>query len=120
MTTLISYLGDIAGFAGGDRFYPAPHIAALPSDHPIKRFVTFMWVYDRELRAGRLSGEYSDDNAELFARFALIDDEFVRVASVGVDDAELAEVFEVPIEQIAAKRRDLLSLRLATLRTGRS
>lgn len=111
MTTLIRYRGDIAGFAGGDRFYPAPHIAALPNGHPIKRFVIFMWLYDQELRADRLPGEYTDERAELFARFALIDDdEFARLESAGVSDRELADELEVPIEQIGAKRGDLARL----------
>ena len=67
-----------------------------------------MCVFAERVNTGELPGPYSDHRAELYARSALIDDnEFLRADGEGVSDEALAERFNVPVEQIAAKRRDL-------------
>ena len=67
-----------------------------------------MCAYAERVRSGRLPGPYSDGQAEMFARSALIDDdEFRHLVANGYDDLLLAGHFAVPLEQIAAKRRDL-------------
>ena len=105
---LVSYGDEVVAVAGTTRFYLAPQVEALGERDPLVAFVALMCAYADRVRSGRLPGPYSDDRAELFARSALIDnDEFRHLEANGYDDLLLAGHFDVPTEQIAAKRRDL-------------
>lgn len=108
MSTLIHYHGELVAVSGATRFYPAPRIRALATGDPLRAIVGLMCVYAQRVHSGRLSGPYTDQDAERYARSALIDDDhFTRAAAAGLDDDRLAERFNVPPEQIQAKRRDL-------------
>ena len=108
MTTLIQYRGEVVAVAGASRFHLAPHIEAREPGDPLRAVATLMCVFAERVHAGELAGPYNDARAELYARCALIDDdEFACASADGESDAALAARFSVPIEQIAAKRRDL-------------
>ena len=107
MTTLIQYRGDVVAVAGATRFHLAPHVEALSPRDPLRAIVALMCAFAERVQSGELTGPYSDHRAELYARSALIDDdEFMRATDEGLDDNELAARFNVPIEQIEAKRED--------------
>jgi len=102
----ISYAGAVAAAAGPTRFFLAPRIAALPDAHPTKRVVAFMCAYAREILTGQLPAPYSDQDAERFARAALIDPgTFARYPRA--TDEQLADFLGVPAEQVAARRAEL-------------
>lgn len=108
MTTLIHYRGELVAIAGPERFYLAPHVAARPPSDPLRAMAALMCVFAQRVRDGDLLTPYSDGRAERYARSALIDDDEFRRADVrGDGDEALAAQFNVPVEQIEAKRRDL-------------
>jgi hypothetical protein len=90
--------------------YLAPRIDALGVGDPELRFVAAMCLYSRDVDAGEVPGPFTSGDAELYARCVLMpDEEFERHARER--DGELARSFGVPVEQVAAKRRDLEALR---------
>jgi hypothetical protein len=105
MTTLIKYDGRIAAIASRARVHFCPPLHELDAGDPLRRFVHIMGRYARDIATGALPGDYSDEDAELYARTALIDDDDFH-AVAGEPDAELAARFNVPLEQIARKRSD--------------
>jgi hypothetical protein len=108
MTTLIQFRGEVVAVAGATRFHLAPRVEALSPRDPQRAIVALMCLFAERVQAGELPGPYSDHRAELYARSALIDDdEFRRATNEGLDDRELAARFNVPLEQIDAKREDL-------------
>jgi hypothetical protein len=107
--TLISYRGRAAAMAGRDRFYLAPHIAERADGDPVKTFVCYLALYARDVLCGQLPGEpgrYFPARAERYARACLIPAR-AFLARADRPDAELAEHFNVPLEQIAARRAEL-------------
>jgi hypothetical protein len=108
MTTLITYRGTVVAVAGATRFHLAPWVETLGRRDPLRAIVALMCVFAERVHAGELRGPYSDQRAELYARSALIDDaEFTRSTGEGLEDHQLAERFNVPPEQIDAKRHDV-------------
>jgi len=105
---VVKYREEVVAVAGPARFYLAPDIETRAPQDPVRMMAVFTCAFANEVHTGALPGPYSDDRAELFARCALIDDdEFLRGQAAGDDDETLASRFGVPVEQIAAKRRDL-------------
>ena len=101
----ISYRGELVALATRTRVYLAPQVSALPRGDPKLRFVAALCLYGRDVDAGEVPGPYDDGEGELYARTLLIpDEEFERVRHEC--DEELAERLRVPVEQVAAKRRD--------------
>jgi hypothetical protein len=102
---LIFHRGRLAALAA-DRVHYAPHIEALEADHPERRFVAALCLYSHAVDAGRAGCDgYDQEDAERFARALLMPGEaFAPV--VAWPDAELAELFTAPLDQVAARRRD--------------
>lgn len=109
---LITYNGLVAASAGATRAYFAPHLQERPDDDPERRFVSAMLLYYHAIDRGELPGPYTDADAELYARAALVVDEDFA-ASRYLGDEELAARYGVPIEQIVAKRDDVRAQGLA-------
>jgi hypothetical protein len=111
--TLISYRGRVAAMAGPERFSLAPHIADLADGDPVKTFVCYLALYARDVLTGQLPDEpsrYFPQRGERYARACLIPArEFLPLA--GRPDAELAQRFSVPIEQIPIRRAELAAQR---------
>jgi hypothetical protein len=102
----IRFRGRLAALAG-DVVVFAPHIEALEPDHPEWRFVSAMCVYACELAQGLHAMAYDQKDAERNARALLMPtEEFAMVARWS--DAEIAELFAAPLDQVAARRRELV------------
>jgi hypothetical protein len=113
--TLIVYESEIVASVGATRVYFVPPIDALESSDPLLRFVSLMAAYALEVRHGSAPGPYSHVRAELFARYALVDDDqFEMLDANAISDELLAGHFGVPVEQIERKRKDLSAEREST------
>lgn len=86
-----------------------PHVAVLEGDHPTRRWVFCLGLFALDVFEMRIPGPYTEFRAALFARQALIPDEEFRPLIL-LDDAVIAEYFNVPLPQIVEKRTDLAAL----------
>ena len=102
---LVTYDGAPAALVGVRRFSFLGQMRHLPPGHPVVRVVAYMAYYGQLVLSGDM-GDYSDREAELFARSALIDYEQLSVSS-GESDESLAAHFRIPIEQITKAREEL-------------
>lgn len=105
----ISYRAELVALTTRARVYLAPDVAALPAGAPKLRFVAALCLYGRDIDRADISGPYCSDDAELYARCLLVPDEEFKLR-IAERDEQLAEYFQVPIEQIRWKRRDLAAL----------
>lgn len=104
--TPIVFRNRLAAAAAEEHFYLAEHIDALETDHPYRAFVELMCCYAGTILRGEQPGPYADDHAEQCVRNVLMpDDDFV--AHWYEPDAELAERYTVPLDQVPKKRLDL-------------
>lgn len=101
----ILYRGALVAAATPERVYLRPDIAALEDGHPLLRFIAVMCLYSRDVDTGAVPGPYSNERAELYARCVLIGDDDLA-AHRSERDEQLAQRYGVPLEQVAAKRRD--------------
>lgn len=60
-----------AAVVGAQRIFLAPHIAALPLAHPVRRHVVAKAVYALDVAEGLRPGPYRDDAADRWARRVL-------------------------------------------------
>lgn len=99
----ITYRTRPVAIASAQRFWLTDEIDALPTGDALKTWACFMCLYARDVLSGVLPGPYTDTDAELFARAALIPDHaFQRLRRL--PDEQLAVHFNVPLEQIAEQR----------------
>jgi hypothetical protein len=104
---LITYGGQLVAIAAPRRVLLMPPIAVLESDHPRRRFVATLALVWREMQCATEPEPYDASVAQFYARWILIPNgDFARL-SVSMDDTELAEHFNVPPEEVPAKREDL-------------
>jgi hypothetical protein len=102
----IIYRGELVAIATRARVHLAPEVAVLARGDPKLRFVAAMCLYSRDLDTGELAGPYRPEDAELYARCVLLpDDEFELHQHE--PDGWLAARFQVPVEQVRAKRADI-------------
>lgn len=105
-TILVLYRGAPAALVSRRQISFVGDIRHLPPGDPVVRVVAHMAFYAQLVLSGDMPAPYTDEGAQQFARFALIDtDEFVSQA--GDADEELAAHFRVPVEQIMSTRREL-------------
>jgi hypothetical protein len=104
-TILVTYGGAPAALVGVRRFSFLGEVRHLPPGHPVVRVVAYMAYYAQLVLSGDM-GDYSDREAELFARSALIDYEQLAVRE-GDSDELVAAHFRIPIEQITKAREEL-------------
>jgi hypothetical protein len=103
---LVLYRHSPAALVGPTRFSYLGEIRHLPPGHPTVRMVTHMGYYAQLVLTGQLPDSYADEDAERFARFALIDPEELQ-RRARESDAGLAARFRVPAEQIELARQEL-------------
>jgi hypothetical protein len=109
----IRWSGRVVALALGDLVYLLPPLNVLEPDHPHRRFVSMLALVVRQMRLGGEDDPEDDVLAGFYARAGLLpDEEFLRLDD-GRPDAELAEHFNVPLEQVEQKRYDLAFLRPA-------
>jgi hypothetical protein len=90
-------------------------VAELPPGHPQLRLTVYMAIYAHLIACGQHAATYNDQDAQRFARHALIDQhELLERASQA--DENLAEHFRVPLDQITAARAELCATRASTTR----
>ena len=100
---LVNYRGGPAALVGTTRFSFLGDVRHLPPGHPDVRIVVHMSCYARLVLLGEMPRPYTDEYAERFARFALIDDGQLGRNS----DQTLARRFAVPSDQVARAREEL-------------
>lgn len=105
--TLIGYGGRLAAVAGADRVHFLSPVRALEDDHPVRRFVAAVALVAREMQREPDAEPYDEVLAHFCARWILIPNEPFAAIAPTRTDAELAEHFNVPLEQVAAKRADM-------------
>jgi hypothetical protein len=107
--TLIQYRGWPLALALPDRVLPHPALEALAERdeaEPLVRFACALALYAFELHAGLIEAPFDQARAERYAHELLMPAETFGPV-VCVTDAELAERFSVPVEQVGARRLDL-------------
>ena len=104
-TILVRYEGAPAALVGVRRFSFLGDVGHLPPGHPVVRVVAYMAYYAQLVLSGDM-GDYSDRDAEVFARSALID--YERLGErLSDSDESLATEFRIPIEQVSKAREEL-------------
>ena len=100
----VIYQARLVAGVGSDDIVLAPAIAELEDDHPRRRFVTAMCM----LASDKVRAEmpYDDRSAEHFARTLLMPEAAWRGAA-DYSSVELAEAFNVPLEQVVRRRAEL-------------
>jgi hypothetical protein len=104
---VVRYGGVIAAVGTDDCVYFLPPITALERDHPRRRFVGVVALVAREMALGPDPEPYDEGLAQFYARILLMPNDEFELLSDELSDAELAERFNVPLEQVAAKRADV-------------
>lgn len=102
----ITYRGRLAAFAEDQHVLLAPHIGALEVDHPERRFVCCLCIHSCEVDEGLVRAAYTDRGAAAAARAMLMAAE-AFIAYADLPGHELAGLFCVPLDQVAARRGQL-------------
>src|SRR3954451_2787497 len=105
---LVRYGGEVVAVVTEHHALLAPSIAALEPDHPRRRFVAAVVLVGREMTAEPGAERYDDEQAAFYARILLLPNDEFELLAGQLTDAELAEYFNVPLDQVRAKRRDVL------------
>jgi hypothetical protein len=104
-TILVTYAEAPAALVGVRRFSFLGQVRHLPPGHPVVRVVAYMAYYAQLVLSSDM-GDYRDEDAELFARSALID--YAKLAvRVADSDESLAARFRIPVEQVSNARKEL-------------
>lgn len=104
-SVLIQYAGRPAALVGIRRLSFLGDVRHRPPGDPVVRVVCLMAYYAQLVLGGEMAGPYTDEEAERFARLALIDErELAR--HCGESNDALANRFRVPVEQVAQARKE--------------
>jgi hypothetical protein len=99
--------GELLALADESRVWFAPSIDVLEPDHPRRRFAGMLALAAALMQTEPDAEPYDPQKAAYYARYILIPDTAFIVFRERESDAELAERFNVPLEEIAAKQIDL-------------
>ena len=102
----INHRGRVAAFAEGSDVLLSSEITVLEEDHPERRFVCCLCIHSCDVDEGLVPAPYSDQDASAAARAMLMPAE-AFAAYAELPDHELAELFTVPLDEVAARRRQL-------------
>jgi hypothetical protein len=102
---LVIYRGAPAALVGVRRFSFLGDVRHLPPRHPVVRMVAQMAYYAQLVLAGQMPADYTDEDAERFARLALINPEQLAHRQRDSDQA-LAARFRVPADEVARAREE--------------
>ena len=107
LTVIRGLHGELLAVADESQVWFAPEIEALEVDHPQRRFAAMLALTSMLMQTEPDAEPYDPRVAAFYARYILIPDTTFVLFRERECDAELAERFSVPLEQIAAKARDL-------------
>jgi hypothetical protein len=106
-TTRITYGGQLVAYALEEHVLLLRPIAVLEHDHPVRRFVSLLALVAHEMETGAGPDGYSPWRARMHTREILMPDEVFLDVARSKHDYELAEHFNVPLGEVAARRHDL-------------
>jgi len=104
---LIRYGGQVVAVATQHHVLLAPSVSVLEADHPRRRFVAALAMVGREMTSEPGAEPYDDAQAAFYARIVLMPEAEFDLLAERLSDVELAEHFNVPLEQVVAKRADV-------------
>lgn len=90
-----------------------PHIDVLEADHPLRRFISAVCLWSREVDARRVPVRWDPGVAEVYARALLMPADLFEELERELPDHVLAEDLNVPLEQVERRRADLGAERAA-------
>ena len=99
--------GDLVALVAGRQAWFTAEVDALEEGHPERRFAMMLALVAILMRTGPDAEPYEAAKARFYARYILIPDTAFLLHSAIESDAQLAERFNVPLREIAEKRRDL-------------
>jgi predicted transcriptional regulator len=82
-------------------------LAALATAERVLRFVSAIALVAREMQRQPAAEPYEAELARYYARWVLMPNREFRWLADELGDADLAEYFDVPLEEVAEKRIDL-------------
>ena len=107
LTVVRDTSGELLAFVDDRNIWFTPEIEALEPDHPRRRFSAMLALAAAVMQREPPPEPYDPALAAFYARYILIPDTTFILHRERESDAQLAERFNVPLEQIAAKQRDL-------------
>jgi hypothetical protein len=99
----ITYRGRLVACATASRVFLVDELERRPASDPELTFVLFMCAYARDVITGELPGPYSDENARIYARAALIPGELIE-RTLG-DITRMAGALRVPVDELRQARQ---------------
>ena len=107
LTAIRDCRGDVLALVNDEQVWFSRAIEALEGDHPRRRFAAMLSLVAHLMQTGEDGEPYDPQIARYYARYILIPDTTFILHSDCESDSRLAERFNVPLEQIAAKRADI-------------
>jgi hypothetical protein len=107
VTAVLASNGELLAMADDRQVWFTPAIDVLETDHPRWRFSAMLSLVARLMQEGDDAERYDPELAAYYARYILIPGAAFAYYMDVECDARLAERFNVPLDQILAKRRDL-------------
>lgn len=99
--------GDVLALVDESHVWFAEQIEVLEKDDPRRRFTAMTALAAGVMQTGPQPEAYDSEVATYYARYILIPDTSFIIQRERESDPELAERFNVPLEQIEAKHLDL-------------
>ena len=106
--------GDVLALVDETHVWFAEQIEVLEKDHPRRRFTAMLALAAGVMQTGPEPEVYDPEVAAYYARYILIPDTTFILQRDRESDPELAERFNVPLDQIEAKHLDLAALESET------
>jgi hypothetical protein len=103
----IEYGGRVVAYALSDHVLLLRPVAVLELDHPVRRFVSLLALVAREMHTDDLAEPYTAARARLYTRMLLMPEEDFTPAAARQADVQLAERFNVPLDEVRARHADL-------------
>jgi hypothetical protein len=97
----VVYDGALVAIVGPD----SCSLLAADLDPAVVRFALTMCLYQREVDAGRVPGQYDNERAARWARLVLFRDSGERLRGSS-RDVDIAEQIGLPVDQVARARRE--------------
>jgi hypothetical protein len=104
---VVRYGGVLAAVATPRAVVLMPAISVLEPDHPRRRFVATVALVARLMTAPPDAEPYDEQLAQFYARIVLMPNQEFEILADALSDVELAEHYNLPLDQVRAKRTDI-------------